>query len=117
MNYAISFSFHLAGKYDYQYVERQREGEKDEDGFSSRSGQRTMNKDIIKEEVVMAQGTLYLLQISFQPLILSVFFCYVGLFPVGCYAYPFSYQLPHSLPGEVLGHSLTVYLTLLSPCH
>ena len=73
MNYVISF-FYLAGKYDYQYVERQREGEKDEDGFSSRSGQRTMNKDIIKEEVVMAQGTLYLLQISFQPLILSVFF-------------------------------------------
>lgn len=58
MNYVISLSFHLAGKYDYQYVERQREGEEDEDGFSSRSGQRTMNKDIIKEEVVIAQGTL-----------------------------------------------------------
>lgn len=66
-----------ACKYDYQYVEKQREGEDDEDGFSSRSGQRTMNKDIIKEEIVLAQG----------------------VFPVGCYAYPFSHQLPHSLPG------------------
>lgn len=44
-------------------------------------------------------------------------FRYVGVFPVGCYAYPFSHQLPHSLPGEVLGQSLTVYLALLSPWH
>lgn len=76
---SILSPFYLAGKYDYQYLDRQREGEKegekedgesgekeDGDGFSSRSGQRTMNKDIIKQEIAIAQGTL--LKIPFQPI-------------------------------------------------
>jgi hypothetical protein len=37
-----------------------------------------MIKDIIKQEFVIGEG----------------------LFPIGCYSYPFMYQLPHSLPGS-----------------
>jgi hypothetical protein len=61
-------------KYGYKYLEQ---GEEEGD-FTSRVGQRNMIKDIIKQEIVIGEG----------------------LFPIGCYAYPFKYQLPHSLPGS-----------------
>ena len=43
----------LAGRYDYQYVHRETEGEE----FTARAGQRIMTKDLIKQEITIAEGS------------------------------------------------------------
>ena len=47
------------GKYGYQYVEHrggEGEDEEEEGEFTSRYGQRTMIKDILKQEIVIGEG-------------------------------------------------------------
>ena len=81
---------HTQGKYGYQYIE---EGEGE---FVSRVGQRNMIKDIVKQEIVLAEGEQRECLVETE-----IHYCLTaGLFPVGCYVYPFLYQLPHNLPGK-----------------
>ena len=63
-------------EYDYQYVDQATE-----DRFVSKVGQRTAKKDIVKAEIKLIE--------------------YPGGFSEGYYSYPFQYQLPHNLPGNL----------------
>ena len=48
-----------AGSYDYHYIDQQgREEEEREGEFTSRTGQRTMIKDIIKQEFTIGEGII-----------------------------------------------------------
>ena len=50
----------VAGRYDYQYMEQGPEEEEREGDFTSRTGQRTMIKDIIKQEFTIGEGMMYM---------------------------------------------------------
>ena len=95
---------HTQGKYGYQYIE---EGEGE---FVSRVGQRNMIKDIIKQEIVLAEGE------QRECLETEIHYCLTaGLFPVGCYVYPFLYQLPHNLPGKKKQFFLRLFFPFVCP--
>ena len=56
-----------AGSYDYQYIEQQGPEEEEREGeFTSRTGQRTMIKDIIKQEFTIGEGIIILFKPHFN---------------------------------------------------
>ncbi len=90
-------------EFDYQYVLQQ-----DEENFQTKISQRTARKDILKTELKLAEslGKFFFWEFSAdcQLVFISTKLSSITQagFPEGCFVYPFQYQLPHGLPGQLI---------------